>query len=91
MALIPGTVTDLPLHRANGCEQCGRTGYLGRIAVQEVMVMNEELRTLVLQHAPVEAIATSAISGGMQTLQMDAYAKLQDGETTLDELKRLVV
>ena len=90
MGLIQDAAARVPLHRANSCEQCGRTGYLGRIAVQEVMVMDEALRTLVLQHSPAEAVAATAVAGGMQTLKMDAYAKLQDGETTFDEVKRLV-
>jgi len=90
MALVRDT-TDVDLYRANGCEVCGHSGYLGRLAVHEVMVMNDDLRTLVLQHAPAEAIARAAIAGGMQTLRQDAFAKVRDGETTLDEMKRILV
>src|ERR1019366_5420878 len=48
MALIDAATTETRFHRANGCEQCGQSGYLGRLAVHEVLVMNDELRTLVL-------------------------------------------
>jgi len=90
MALVDGSST-IALARANGCEQCGRSGYLGRLAVHEVMVMNDELRRLVLQRAPVEAIACAAVAGGMQTLKEDAFVKVQEGQTTFDELKRVLI
>jgi type II secretory ATPase GspE/PulE/Tfp pilus assembly ATPase PilB-like protein len=55
------------------------------------MVMNDELRMLVLQRAPAEAIAQAAVVGGMQTLRQDAFVKVQEGETSFDELKRVLV
>jgi type IV pilus assembly protein PilB len=91
MSLIDSRDAQAPMFRAVGCEQCRRTGYRGRLAIHEVMVMNDELRTLVLQRAPAEAVARAAVAGGMQTLQMDAFVKVQEGETTLDELKRILV
>jgi type IV pilus assembly protein PilB len=91
MSLIDGHDTETPLYRAVGCEQCRRTGYRGRLAIHEVMVMNDELRTLVLQRAPAEAVARAAVVGGMQTLQMDAFVKVREGETSFDELKRILV
>jgi type IV pilus assembly protein PilB len=91
MALIDAATTETRFHRANGCEQCGQSGYLGRLAVHEVLVMNDELRTLVLQRAPAEAVAKAAITSGMQTLRQDAFTKVQDGETTFDELKRVLI
>ena len=53
--------------------------------------MNDELRMLVLQRAPAEAIARTAVVGGMQTLRREAFVKVQDGETSSDELKRVLV
>ena len=91
MTLVDETSTKVPLYRASGCEQCGRSGYLGRLAVHEVMVMNDELRMLVLQRSPADAIARAAVAGGMQTLRQDAFVKVQEGETTFDELKRILV
>jgi type IV pilus assembly protein PilB len=91
MSLIDGHATEVPLYRATGCEQCGRTGYLGRLAVHEVMVMNDDLRTLVLRRAPAEEISLAAIGAGMQTLRHDAFVKIQEGQTTFDELKRILV
>ena len=91
MSLVGAETPNLQLHRANGCEQCGHSGYLGRLAVHEVVVMNDELRMLVLQRAPAEAIARAAVVGGMQTLRQDGFAKVREGETSFDELKRVLL
>ncbi len=53
--------------------------------------MDDELRTFVLQRAPAEAIARAAADSGMQTLKQDAFAKVREGATTFDELKRVLV
>jgi len=91
MALVEDRLTTVALYRAVGCEQCRGSGYLGRTAVHEVLVMNDELRILVLQRAPVEAIAETAIADGMQTFRQDAFIKVLEGQTTFDELKRVLV
>ena len=90
MSLIDDTSEEVLLHRANGCAQCRQTGYQGRMAVHEVMVMKEELKTLVLERAPAHVIGLAAVAGGMRTLQQDAFAKVQLGETSLDECKRVL-
>jgi type II secretory ATPase GspE/PulE/Tfp pilus assembly ATPase PilB-like protein len=61
------------------------------LAVHEVLVMTDDLRTLVLQRAPAEAVASAAVAGGMQTLQQDAFIKVQEAQTTFDELKRVLI
>jgi type IV pilus assembly protein PilB len=90
MSLIDDPSPGVSLYRANGCAQCGRRGYLGRLAVHEVLVMNDELKTLVLERAPAHVIAVAAAAGGMQTLLQDAFAKVRLGETSLDECKRVL-
>ena len=90
MSLIDDPSSDVSLYRANGCAQCGRSGYQGRLAVHEVLVMNDELKTLVLGRAPAHVIALAATAGGMQTLLQDAFAKVRLGETSLDECKRVL-
>jgi type II secretory ATPase GspE/PulE/Tfp pilus assembly ATPase PilB-like protein len=90
MTLIDDSSSDISLYWANGCAQCGQRGYRGRLAVQEVLVMNDELKTLVLGRAPAHMIALAATSGGMQTLLQDAFAKVRLGETSLDERRRVL-
>ena len=91
MGLVDGPTTEILFHRPHGCELCSQSGYLGRLAVHEVLVMNDELRTLVLQRVPAEAVARAAVASGMQTLRQDAFTKVQEGETTFDELKRVLI
>jgi len=91
MSLIEdGTLSEVSLYRAEGCGHCGQSGYGGRLAVQEVLVMNDELKGLVLERAPAERIARAALAGGMQTLRQDAFAKVLAGETSFAELKRVL-
>jgi type IV pilus assembly protein PilB len=86
--LDTGTGRGLSIYRPNGCAHCTHSGYRGRLAVQEVLVMNEELKTLVLARAPAEQIAKAATVGGMTTLRQNAFRRVRDGDTSLEELKR---
>jgi general secretion pathway protein E len=73
-----------------GCALCGGTGYRGRVALFEVMPINEELRSLTLGRASSEALHRAALAAGMQSLLQDGLGKVQDGVTTLAEVRRVV-
>ena len=90
MSLIDGSASEVLLYRANGCAHCGHRGYLGRMAVHEVLVMDDALKTLVLERAPAHEIAKAAAAGGMQTLLQDAFAKVLKGQTSFEECKRVL-
>jgi type IV pilus assembly protein PilB len=90
MSLIDEPDADILLSRPNGCAECGQRGYQGRLAVHEVLVMSDELKTLVLDCAPAHTIALAAVADGMQTLLQDAFAKVRLGQTSLDECKRVL-
>jgi type IV pilus assembly protein PilB len=81
---------EINLPHAPGCSQCGQSGFRGRVPVHEVLVMNEEIKTMVLEHAPSERINHAAKVGGMRSLRQDAFTKVLSGETSLDELKRVL-
>ncbi len=53
--------------------------------------MSDELRSLILQRSPAKALARAAVENGMQTLRQDAFAKIEESDTSLDELKRVLV
>ena len=91
MSLIEETDETLMVRRARGCARCGQRGYVGRFAVQEVLVMDDALKTLVLERAPANAIAAAAKAGGMRTLLQDAFGKVRSGETTLEECRRVLL
>lgn len=77
-------------YTAAGCDQCDHIGYLGRIAVYEVLRMNDVLRDLTLKQASAIDIQKAAFSGGMVSLEQDGLAKALRGMTSLEELYSVV-
>lgn len=76
--------------RAVGCEVCAYSGYLGRFAIHEVLVMSEAISQLVLSGGTARDVERAAISQGMLTLQMDGLHKVAAGLTSLEELHRVL-
>jgi type IV pilus assembly protein PilB len=79
------------LYRSVGCPTCGKTGYRGRLAVHEVMQVSEEIERLIVERASTDEIAKFAMGQGMRTLREDGLAKVLLGQTTLEEIARVVV
>ncbi|HVW34199.1 MAG TPA: ATPase, T2SS/T4P/T4SS family, partial [Acidimicrobiia bacterium] len=78
------------LYRAVGCAACSRTGYRGRLAIHEVMVMSEEIRRMVVERYSSDDIKKTALAQGMLTLREDGLVKVAQGKTTLEELFRVI-
>ncbi len=76
--------------RGRGCNKCQHTGYLGRRAVFELMVMNSSLRDMTFRSEPTLNIRRQAHMTGMKTLADDALVKARQGVTTLAEVHKLV-
>ncbi|MCB1786068.1 MAG: type II secretion system ATPase GspE [Chromatiaceae bacterium] len=85
--LPPGTTPQL--FDARGCEHCSGTGYRGRLALAEVLVMSNELRALVMRHADATELQRQAIAEGMQTMYREGLRKCAAGLTTLDDVLRV--
>jgi CheY-like chemotaxis protein len=75
--------------KGSGCEACRMMGYLGRIGIYELLVMDESLRPLIMARATVSAIAQKAMSLGMHTLRDDGWKKVMAGRTTIEEVLRV--
>ncbi len=75
--------------RGRGCGNCSDTGFKGRVAVYEVMVMTDQLKEFVLNGASGTEIKREAIRGGMCTLRRSALNKMLEGVTTLSEVFRV--
>lgn len=75
-------------YQGKGCTECSGTGYRGRIALYEVMVMHEKLREMVLIGASAPEIKREAMELGMLTLRQSGIRKLQEGITSLSEVLR---
>jgi type IV pilus assembly protein PilB len=78
------------LHRAVGCGACGRTGYRGRFAIHEVLLMTEEVERLIIERRSTEDIKKTAVMQGMATLREDGLRKVGQGITSLEEIFRVV-
>jgi type IV pilus assembly protein PilB len=72
-----------------GCPECKQAGYRGRLAIHELLVVNEEVRELITKRAPEHAVRAAARRAGMRTLLEDGIAKAAQGLTTLDEVVRV--
>ncbi|CAB4620690.1 MAG: type II secretion system protein GspE [Actinobacteria bacterium] len=84
--------TGIPtLYRPVGCPSCSNTGYKGRMALHEVMMVNEEIERLAVEHAPATEITAAALRSGMVTLRNDGMTKVLNGTTSIDEILRVVV
>jgi type IV pilus assembly protein PilB len=77
-----------PLYHGKGCSKCNQTGYRGRMGIFEMFLMNDALRSLVLDVAPTSVLRQKAKESGMFTLREDAIRKLLDGATTIEEVAR---
>ncbi|HUV04724.1 MAG TPA: type II secretion system ATPase GspE [Armatimonadota bacterium] len=77
------------LYRGCGCDQCKQTGYRGRTGIYELFLMDDRIRSLVLERAPAGAIRDVACEHGMRTLRQDGWNKVLDGITTAEEVVRV--
>ena len=82
-------LSKIKLYEGKGCESCRFTGYKGRTAIYEVLVMSEPIRELVLKRASSEQIKKKALSLGMRTLRQDGWEKIKMGITTPGEVMRV--
>ena len=78
------------VYRAVGCSACANTGYRGRKALAELMPMSEEIERMIIEGGSVEEIHRLAVSQGMVTLRQSGLRKAIEGETTLEEVLRVV-
>jgi type II secretion system protein E len=75
--------------KGRGCERCMHTGYRGRLAIFELLMVDDEIRNLITAKASVREIRDMAISRGMRALRQDGLGKVSQGITTLDEVFRV--
>ncbi len=78
------------LWKAVGCDHCSGTGYLGRAAIFELLIVDDALRRLIKPDVSAETVMKAAKSKGMATMLADGFAKCCEGITTVEELGRVV-
>ena len=74
-----------------GCDKCNGTGYRGRVALFEIMVFNDEIRELIMNHASTNVLRAASQKAGMRLLRDNGLAAIYDGVTTIDEVVKETV
>lgn len=89
--LLPARFANQPIQvaRGKGCAECGLTGYLGRIAIFEVLKITPTINKMILQQASAKEIETQARKESLIVMKQDGYLKVLDGVTTIEEVLRV--
>lgn len=83
--------TSIALARAHGCEQCGQSGYRGRLGIHEVLDASDPLKYLIKRRADTDDIRIQAVIDGMTSLKQDGILKVLQGLTDLHEVRRVCI
>ena len=83
-----GDLVPQHLYRGVGCRNCQGTGYRGRQGIFEVLAVTDEIRSLIMHHAPSHEIRKVAVRQGMRSLREDGWRIVGEGRTTIDEVMR---
>jgi type IV pilus assembly protein PilB len=86
IALRPDDVQGRVFYYGKGCEYCNNTGYRGRLAIFEIMVLDDELREQIMKHASTGILRQAARQRGMRTLRETGLMAIYDGVTTIEEV-----
>ncbi len=87
--LFPTAGGELKLYKGKGCENCGDSGYLGRVGIFETLPVSDKITALVLSNPDSSTIEKEAIAEGMITMKQDGYIKVLQGITTVEEVLRV--
>jgi general secretion pathway protein E len=83
LADVPGPIYRAP---ANGCKACRGSGYRGRTSIHELMMIDDEIRSLVMKNADAATIRRACTSRGMRLLRQDGADRIVQGHSTIEEL-----
>ncbi len=86
LQLTPDDIKDKKFYYGRGCDICNSTGYRGRTGIFEIMVFNDELRDLIMNHASTTVLRAAGRKNGMRLLRENGLAAIYDGITTIDEV-----
>jgi type IV pilus assembly protein PilB len=86
LQILPEEISEFTMVEGKGCDNCNNTGYKGRIALYEVMVISNQLQDLILSGATTIDIKAAAIRIGMLTMRQSGILRIKDGTTTIGEV-----
>jgi type II secretory ATPase GspE/PulE/Tfp pilus assembly ATPase PilB-like protein len=85
------SLADVTMFRAVGCDNCGHTGYRGRLGIHEILKCTPKIRGLIKRRADTDSVRDQAISDGMTTLKQDGILKVLNGLTDIHEVRRVCI
>ena len=88
LELRPEDVAGKMFYYGKGCEDCNNTGYRGRQGMYEIMMLDDEMRDLIIKHASTQVLRIEAKKRGMRTLRQSGLMAIYDGVTTIEEVVR---
>ena len=91
LQLTPKDIAGKKFYRGRGCDMCNNTGYKGRVGLFELMIMNNELRDMIIRNAATDELREAARRNGMVSLRDAGMQLAYEGGTTLDEVVRETV
>lgn len=86
--LSPDDVKGKQFYYGKGCDTCNNTGYRGRMGIYEIMVLDDEMRDLIVNQASTQLLRQEARKRGMRTLRQSGLLALYDGSTTIEEIAK---
>jgi len=91
LGVSPEEYADKKIYRGRGCSKCHHTGYRGRKGIFELMLLDREMKDLILKTSDSNTIKQAAVKKGMVTLRQDGVDKIFEGTTTIEEVFRVAL
>jgi type IV pilus assembly protein PilB len=88
LELRPDDVVGKRFYYGKGCDNCNNTGYKGRMGIYEIMLLDDEMRDMIIKHASTQVLRAESRKRGMRTLRMSGLLAIYDGVTTIEEVVR---
>ena len=88
VASLETTIGQLPYFKGKGCDACGGTGLKGRQGLYEIMLFDDEMRDMIVNHASTQQLRMESKKRGMRTLRQCGLMSIYDGITTIEEVVR---
>jgi len=89
IGITPEMLAGRKIYRGKGCPLCLDTGYKGRAAIFELMMLDDTIKNILMKTSDANAIKLKAIGQGMITLRQDGAQKVLEGITTIEEVFRI--
>ena len=88
LELRPDDVVGKKFYYGKGCDNCNNTGYRGRLGIYEMMLLDDDMRDLIIKHASTQVLRAEAKKRGMRTLRQSGLLAIYDGITSIEEVVR---